>query len=69
MSEIQIDNEPVVTDVSVDTPPAPSCTLIEFITLVHQIKIAAGASRGIPNGDTIALREIVDMIRHFEATH
>jgi len=53
----------------IHTAPRPSCSTIEFITLVHQIKLAAGASRGVPDGDTIALREIVDLIKHFEDTH
>ena len=52
-------------------PPEPvrTCSTMDFIKLVHAIKIAASASRGIPDGDTIALREIVDLIKHFEATH
>lgn len=42
---------------------------VHLIQLIHCIKIATRASRGIPDGDTIALREIMDLIKHFEDTH
>ncbi len=40
-----------------------------MIQLVHCIKVATRASRGQPNGDTLALRAIVDLIKHFQDTH
>lgn len=62
-----------IVDLAIHGPvtdgPTPLTTLAEFITLVHNIKLAASASRGIPDGDTLALREIVDLIKHFEETH
>lgn len=50
------------------TPPLLATTR-QLMALVHSIKLAASASRGIPDGDTVALQEIVDLIKHFEDTH
>lgn len=69
MCETRMPDGRVITGRPVHAPNPTVSNFVEYITLVHQIKIAASASRGIPNGDTIALREIVDMIKHFEATH
>lgn len=49
-------------------PRPMAARTVHLIQLIHCIKIATRASRGIPDGDTIALREIVDLIKHFEET-
>ncbi len=39
---------------------------IELLELLLQIKHAASASRGSPQGDTVALEKIIELIKQFE---